>query len=201
MRGTRPGDEPLRVPARAARVPRGGGRVHAAPLWGEGRSVHSAPPAARLEGGDRASRDGPARFRGCGDRARARLRRVRRGHRAGGRRAVPLRAPAAHRFPARAGGAPGRCGAARQARVSQLPEQPDGSGGDPRVSRGNRCVLPRARHRHRVRQSVLRDHVRRLRRAEYLRDRRRMGRRRGVPFALEDVLHDRVAARLGGGTL
>src|SRR5207245_10485174 len=47
--------------------------------------------------------------------------------------------------------------------------------------------------------SLCRDHVRRLRRAEHLRGPRGVGMRGRVPLAVEDVLHDGLAARLGGG--
>src|SRR5205823_2407567 len=85
------------------------------------------------------------------------------------------------------------------ARLFELSQQPYGGCGDARVSRAHGRFLSAARHRDRVRQPVLRDHVRRLRRAQHLRDPRGMGLRGRVSLALEDVLYDGVAARLGGG--
>ena len=59
--------------------------------------------------------------------------------------------------------------------------------------------VPRARHPARLRQRVLRARVRRLCAAEHLRDRRRARRGDRVPLALQDVQHDGLALRLGGG--
>src|SRR5439155_300261 len=68
-----------------------------------------------------------------------------------------------------------------------------------RVPRAHGRVLSEAWDRHRVRQSLLRDHLRGTRGAQHLRDRGGARHRRRVPLAVQNVLHDRLAARVGRG--
>ena len=83
-------------------------------------------------------------------------------------------------------------------RLRQLSQQPDGGGRDARVSRAHGRHLPPARDPARLRQRLLRPDVRRLPRAEHLRDRGSAGCGARVLLAVEELLDDRLAAGLRG---
>ena len=82
--------------------------------------------------------------------------------------------------------------AAGQAGVRQLSEQPDRRRRAPRVPRADGRALPAARHPARLRQRLLRSDLRRLPRAEHLRDPGRARRRARVLLALQELLDDRA---------
>ncbi len=194
------GAEQVRVPAGADGLSPGGVALGGAPLRHSLRSGHRDAAAARLQGRALApAADGgePGR-RGAG--AGAGLPGLHRRRDPVGRGAAHLPAPGRSQLPARARRRAGRRAQACQAGLRQLSQQPDGRGREHRVPHAAGEQLPQARHPARLRQRLLRAHVRRLSGAEHLRDPGRARRGHRVLLALQELLDDRLAHRLRRGT-
>ena len=173
-RGARgPGVQQVRLPAGPPSVPAGGQPLGRGPLRPAVRPGHGDPAADRLQGraGAPAVRGGEPGRRD--HRARAGLPGLsRRVHPRGGG-AVHRPAAAGDRLPPGLHRDSGGGAAPREGRVRELPEQPDGRGGDAGVSRALGGDLPAPRDPPGLRQRVLRPDLRRVSRAQHLRDPRR----------------------------
>ena len=115
------------------------------------------------------------------------------------RRRMPLDAPqGGERLAARSGRDTRGRGQARQGDVAQLSEQPHRRHRRLGLLRARRRVRQVIRHSRPSRRLLHRRHLRRLQASVFPGSQRRDGRGHGVPLSLQDLQHDRLAARNGG---
>ena len=185
----RPRAQQVRIPAGPARLPAGGVRLYGAAVRSPLRSPDRDASPDRLEGRDRRTCRWrwpiPVTSASCPSRATR--------HTSAGRSWPALHA--AHR-PARGrrsefllelDDVPADVLRAHQSRVRQLSQQSDGRDRAPGLPRAHGGHLPEARDPARLRQRVLRSHLRRLRGAEHFRDSGRARRGGRVLLAVEDA--------------